>query len=273
MFFEVTAMNLQTSIVLIVCAFLLGISAGGFVASLREGKKSKGPRGESQASDLIAMRKDQESGALEVVIAGQAFRSVSEMNSVQRTLAGYAANDLKTWLNPQAASDRIAVNIIPAATAAATATPVTAAETAIEPSTAEVVSEITPVLPTNAPSGQAVDLGQQSSVPAEVEGGKDPKKVKRGGFMGVITRALGTDVPSNRQVTKSIAAQVNEILQKKLKDTPLESRGIGLFELPGQEMVVMIGLDKYESVNAVPDDEIRAVLQSAVNEWLARSST
>ena len=43
-------------------------------------------------------------------------------------------------------------------------------------------------------------------------------------------------------------------------------------ELPGQEMVVMIGQDLYDSVGAVPDDEIRGVIQLAVNEWLARSS-
>jgi hypothetical protein len=37
-------------------------------------------------------------------------------------------------------------------------------------------------------------------------------------------------------------------------------------------MVVMIGLDKYDSVGAVPDEEVRAVLQSAVNEWLTKST-
>jgi len=38
-------------------------------------------------------------------------------------------------------------------------------------------------------------------------------------------------------------------------------------ELPGKGMVVMIGLDQYDSVNDVPDSEIQAVLRAAVKEW------
>jgi hypothetical protein len=283
-------MNMQTSsvqitvIFLIVCALLLGIAIGGFIASLRQGKKPDVPESESQTMpdrpsgaadahqgwayrDLIRLRKDPESEALEVVLAGQTFRSATEMSAVQRTLAGYAANDLRAWLNLQAAPDQTAVNLT-----------TLAASVAVAPSVAEAGSETTPVQITVTAQPVAASPGRNgkadllSSEPAENDKVEDPKKRKRGRLMGVITRALGSDVPSVRLVTKSIAVQVNQILHDKLKDTPLESRGICLMELPGQEMVVMIGLDKYDSVSAVPDEEIRAVLQSAVNEWLARST-
>jgi len=259
-------MNLTTSIFLIVCALLLGISAGGYIVTLRQGKKNAEPEKESPIGDLIRLCKDPASGALEVVIAGQAFRSAAEMSAVQRTLAGYALNDLRSWLSPQVASDQVA-EIPTAAVAAATEV------TADESSAAKAVSETIPAQPVENPSVLSNIIDQQSDIPAVNTEAEEPKKRKRGGFIGVLTRALGTDVPSTRIVSASIAVQVNTILQKKLKGTLLESRGICLMELPGQEMVVMIGMDKYDSVNAVPDDEIRGVIQSAVNEWLARSAT
>lgn len=65
----------------------------------------------------------------------------------------------------------------------------------------------------------------------------------------------------------SIAAQVDAILQEKLKGTELEKRGVRLMELPGKGMVVMIGLDQYDTVEDVPFPEIKALLKSAVAEW------
>jgi hypothetical protein len=265
MFFEVIGMNLTTSIFLIVCALLLGISIGGYIVTLRQGKKNAELNQGSQTGDLIHLCKDPASGALEVVIADQTFRSAAEMSAVQRTLAVYALNDLRSWLLPQVATDQAAE--IPTAVAAVEGV------TTDESSTTKAVSETTPDQPVENPSVLPNLIDQPSDIPVENTEAEDSKKRKRGGLIGVFTRALGTDVPSTRIVSASIAVQVNTILQKKLKGTPLESRGICLMELPGQEMVVMIGMDKYDSVNAVPDDEIRGVIQSAVNEWLARSAT
>lgn len=274
-------MNLTTSIFLIVCALLLGISIGGYLVTLRQGKKTAEPDKESQNGDLIRLRKEPASGALEVVIAGQTFRSEAEMSAVQRTLVGYALNDLKSWLSPQATSSQTAerpvsakaISVAESATADAAAVAATVVATEADSSTAEAVSETIPAQPVETSSVQPELLDQQNDIPAEIAEAEEPKKRKRGGLIGVFTRAISSDVSSPRIVTVSIAVQVNTILQKKLKGTPLESRKICLMELPGHEMVVMIGTDQYDSVGAVPDDEIRAVIQSAVNEWLARSTT
>jgi hypothetical protein len=264
-------MNMLTSIFLIVCALVLGIAIGGYFVNLRQGKKADQSGEESQTSDLLSLRKDPSDGVLEVVVGGKAFKSALEMNGVQRTLVGYAANDLRTWLSPQVAAEK-SVASIPPATVAAAAIQETGVTPSSEPTTAEPASEPVAARPVITPPVQTVDLEKQSNLPVENDEDDEAKKPKRGGLIGVITRALATDVPSTRRVPASIANQVNNILQKKLKDTPLESRGICLMELPGQEMVVMIGLDKYDSVGAVPDEEIRAVLESAVNEWLAKST-
>ncbi len=73
--------------------------------------------------------------------------------------------------------------------------------------------------------------------------------------------------PSSPASSLSIAAQVDEILQELLIGSPLEGRGLRLMELPGQGMVVMVGLEKFASVDEVPYDDVRKVLKIAVARW------
>ena len=74
-----------------------------------------------------------------------------------------------------------------------------------------------------------------------------------------------TDKP--KPVTSSIASQINDILQEMLTNTPLEKRGIRLFELPEKGMVVLVGLDQYDTVDEVPDEIVRKVIKLAVQKW------
>jgi hypothetical protein len=38
-------------------------------------------------------------------------------------------------------------------------------------------------------------------------------------------------------------------------------------EWPGMGMVVMIGLEKFENVEDIPDEDIKAAIRAAVKEW------
>jgi hypothetical protein len=88
-----------------------------------------------------------------------------------------------------------------------------------------------------------------------------------------FARALQSDVPKVVPEPKSIAGQVDEILQEKLAESTLANRAIRLMELPGKGMVVMVGLDQYDGVDAVPDEEVRAMIRSSVMEWERRVDT
>jgi len=83
----------------------------------------------------------------------------------------------------------------------------------------------------------------------------------------LLARAIQSDTGKLSPPPRSIAAQVDEILQEKLAESPLAGRGIRIMELPGRGMVVMVGLDRYEAVDEVPDAEIRAIIRAAVLEW------
>ncbi len=82
-----------------------------------------------------------------------------------------------------------------------------------------------------------------------------------------IARALRPDSSKLESKPKSIAAQIDEILQEMLIDSELSSRAIRLLELPQKGVVVMVGLEQYEGVDSVPDPEIKGLIQKAVTEW------
>lgn len=84
-----------------------------------------------------------------------------------------------------------------------------------------------------------------------------------------LNRAL---VPNPSQMAaqfKSIAAQINDVLQSRLPGSPYAGQGIVLAETPDQGVVVRIGIEEYPGVEAVPDPEIRSFIKAAVAEWEA----
>lgn len=86
----------------------------------------------------------------------------------------------------------------------------------------------------------------------------------------VLARVLQPDLRALEPPPLSITAQIDEILQEMLKNSPLASRLIRLIELPSKGVAVMVGLDRYEGVEAVPDEDIRQMIRLAVAEWERR---
>lgn len=65
----------------------------------------------------------------------------------------------------------------------------------------------------------------------------------------------------------SIVGQINVILQARIANTPLASRGVALIESASGGVNIYIGVDKYEGVDAVPDEEVKAAIRAAIAEW------
>jgi hypothetical protein len=85
--------------------------------------------------------------------------------------------------------------------------------------------------------------------------------------VSMLVNALQADVPKSQLPTESIVTQIDDILQDKLKNSPLMGEPIRLMEWQDKGMVVMVGLERYDSVEDVPDERIKAVIRSAVKEW------
>lgn len=65
----------------------------------------------------------------------------------------------------------------------------------------------------------------------------------------------------------SIVAMIDEVLQAKLLGTSLLSQAIRLEEGAMGEVIVFVGRNSYNGVDAVPDPEIRAIIKSAISDW------
>src|SRR5215216_6665897 len=65
----------------------------------------------------------------------------------------------------------------------------------------------------------------------------------------------------------SIVGQIDQILQARIVGTPLEDRGVFLTQSPEGGVMVYIGLTKYQSIDDVPDAEIKAAIRAAISEW------
>ena len=68
-------------------------------------------------------------------------------------------------------------------------------------------------------------------------------------------------------VPQSIVAQIDSVLQARLVGTPLKEKGIRLQESLDGGVIVWVGVDKYETVDDVPDEQVQAAIRAAIAEW------
>jgi hypothetical protein len=65
----------------------------------------------------------------------------------------------------------------------------------------------------------------------------------------------------------SIVQQIDTILQERMMDTPLAKQGIRLQESVQGGVEVYVGLQKFFSVEEVPDEVIKTAIRAAIAEW------
>lgn len=65
----------------------------------------------------------------------------------------------------------------------------------------------------------------------------------------------------------SIVGMIDEVLQKKLEGSPLAGKKIRLEEGSVGEVVVYVGAIRYSGIDAVPDEDIKAMIKVAIAEW------
>lgn len=65
----------------------------------------------------------------------------------------------------------------------------------------------------------------------------------------------------------SMVGQINEILQLQIANSPLVSQGVALIESPSGGVSVYVGINKYEGIEDVPSEEVKAAIRAAIAEW------
>jgi len=119
------------------------------------------------------------------------------------------------------------------------------------------------------PSSQGSVEPPQPAQPTSTPGSTaQPQVIK-----GPLKPARVAEKGKAEAASKSIAAQIDEILQARIENGPLAERGIKLQEIPGQGMVVMVGAEKYTDLSLVPDPEVRDAIAAAVAEWEKKNAS
>lgn len=78
------------------------------------------------------------------------------------------------------------------------------------------------------------------------------------------------ETPENAILKKSIVAQIDDILQEKVLNSPLKDRGVRLMESVDGSMSVYIGFDRYIDIDSIPDEDVIAIIRASVKEWEQR---
>ncbi len=125
----------------------------------------------------------------------------------------------------------------------------------------------TPSDPVPAPASAIVD-----SVPLAAYTDEKPE-LKRTGFSPIqmLSKALEADITVSAIPAQSMVEQIDAILQVKLNAAGMQKWAVRLVEFPNRGMVVMVGLEQYEGIDAVPYERVRKMIREAVVEWEQQS--
>lgn len=224
-------MDLTSIIILALIGIAIGFLLGILVSSLRGGGGAERQSAEkprsSRFKEIARLSRDRANDGLVVEVGSETYRSVDDLGEEQQKELVLASSDLRTWLR-------------------------------IFPKPAQV---------TDSEAFPSSFTSQPSSFPSYTPPGSS-EEAERPSLNPFQAFSLPTtEASSQKAPAKSIVAQIDEILQAKLEGTPLASRGVRLTELPGEGMIVMVGLEKFKGVEEVPDEEIKKVIHAAVDEW------
>jgi hypothetical protein len=104
-----------------------------------------------------------------------------------------------------------------------------------------------------------------------------PEHVQKNGVdfnpVNMLSQALWSDINPSTASKQSMVTQVDAILQEKLDMAGMKKWAVRLAEFPQRGMVVLVGLEQYDGIDAVPYERVRRIIRESVSEWEQRSYT
>jgi hypothetical protein len=95
----------------------------------------------------------------------------------------------------------------------------------------------------------------------------DSDSLKINGLRGFSSLVLKADKTKVEKPPVSIVTMIDEVLQAKLPGTPLKEKSIRLEDGPMGSVLVHVGSQSYNGIDAVPEAEIRDMIRAAIVDW------
>ncbi len=244
--------DVVSTLIPIVMIGLISLGIGGIAGFLLAGlqtpaSKAEPKRGRSLV-ETARLWRDRRSGKILVESNGQMYQAVDELSPDQRIEFNALMDELQNWLGVPDLAGRITV---PPVRAPAASSPVSEAiGTQFAPSVPQPVLPSAPLI---------VDVPPETKSPSLQVG-------------DILARAVNLDTSKKETAPpKSIAGQVDEIVQEWLPGSLLSNRTIKLMELPGKGLVVFVDGTEYEGIGDVADPAVQTFLRGCVAEWERRT--
>jgi hypothetical protein len=177
---------------------------------------------------ILSIWREPPMGALRIDMGGHTYKSVVEVADGERQKLRVTIADLEAWLSG-------------------------GAPVLIQGSTSKITTG--PGKPT--PDIGNEDLADRPSLLAPLSTS----------LMTAASRAAAIASLTSPTQSKSIAAQIDDILQGQIAGSPLEMHGVHLKEIPDHGVVVIVDTHQYQGIDDVPDTEVRSAIKHAVQTW------
>jgi hypothetical protein len=224
--------------------YLQSVASG----SLRKGNNAD--QTDPNLAEVACLMRDKTNQDLVVTMNGHSIRHATELNPGQSRRLHFASKVLIKWLaDAPAPAEGEESGELTAAEATPGTTPSTPDEEWIPAETAPLPPKPEAAQPPAA--AQTPPVKPISTQLADVVSG----------FLNPASSAPKAPEP------KSIARQIDEVLQGMIIGTPFEQRGLSLNDAPDHGVMVALDGKEYPGVKDVPDEEVRNLIRSAVVEW------
>jgi len=233
--------------------FIMGAAVIGFIWYFQRVARPKKSRNNNSTdptlSEFARLMRNLQTQELVVKMDGKTFNAAHELSATQLRRLSLASNVLIKWLGlttpPSQPMEEPSAELY---------------TTLPKPDSQEFM----PPPPTPRPAEPGSDYN-----PPFVAGSVDEIKPISTQLPDMVGGFL-IPTPKTEPEFKSIASQINDILQVQLVGTDLENRGITVND--GYDRGVMVTLDgsQYQGVMEVPDEDVRRAIRTAVLEWETR---
>jgi hypothetical protein len=234
-------------------ALVVGAVAGFLLAGLANPAAPATPTKGKSLAEVARVWRDRRTGQVTLEMDGKMYNSSAEVSSQQKAALSQAIDELQLWL---AGGERVGAVLSTTRPAA---------------KTAEALPEPAPL----ATAVTATAVTARSDSPAAPEALLTPEPEVKPPSMQLGDILASAIRPSKGKTTpgpaKSIAAQVDEIVQEKLPGSAYKDHLIMVTEQPKGGLLVRVDQEHYEGIGDVADPGIRAFLRECVAEWENRA--